>query len=158
MDTPPQSSDTGDRLAPETLFPSGEALLSAIRGHHLGRHPLTRLARQFGRMQQWLLLGAGRECRCCRTELILAVDVWVGEHLPHPHPAATLHTETLGTVIDRLAEAQVRAYHLLMTIDPADARVHAAWYRLAELVDGYTDLTTEVMRRARRLPALGADH
>ncbi|MET8779477.1 hypothetical protein ABZV58_31140 [Nocardia sp. NPDC004654] len=60
-------------------------------------------------------------------------------------------------MIDRLAEAQVRAYHLLMTVDPADPRVHAAWYRLAELVDGYTDLITEVIHRARRLPALG-DH
>lgn len=132
--------------------------MSAIRGHHLGHHPLTRLAHQLGRMHHWLLLGAGRECRCRRTELILAVDVWVGGHLPRPHPAATLHTETLGAVIDRLAHAQVRAYHLLMTIDPADARVHAAWYRLAELIDGYTDLTTEVTRRTRRLPALGGDH
>ncbi|MGV9823302.1 hypothetical protein [Nocardia xishanensis] len=39
-----------------------------------------------------------------------------------------------------------------MTVDPADPVVHAAWYRLAELVDGYTDLTTAVTQRARRLP------
>ncbi|WP_457227371.1 DUF4254 domain-containing protein [Nocardia gipuzkoensis] len=101
------------------------------------------------------LTGLERECHCRRAELIIEVDVWVGDRLPIPHPGATLHTETLGAVIDRLAEAQVRAYHLLMSIDPADPRVHAAWYRLAELVDGYTDLITEIAQRSRRLPALG---
>ncbi|MET8875724.1 DUF4254 domain-containing protein [Nocardia sp. NPDC004604] len=108
-------------------------------------------------MYQRHLAAFGSECCCRRDELVLAVDVWVTDHLPLPHPAATMHTETLGAVIARLAEAQVHAYHLLMTIDPADPAVHAAWYRLAELVDGYTDLTTDLARRARRLPALG-DH
>ncbi|MGQ4615001.1 DUF4254 domain-containing protein [Nocardia sp. R7R-8] len=51
-------------------------------------------------------------------------------HLPVPHSGARLHTETLGAVIDRLARSQVRAYHLLMTVDDvADPQVHAAWYR-----------------------------
>ncbi|WP_433678033.1 DUF4254 domain-containing protein [Nocardia sp. CA-119907] len=139
------------------LFLSGEALLSAIRGHHIGIHPLAKLAHEFGLMYQQRLTTFGNECRCRRDELVLAVDVWVADHLPVPHPAATMHTETLGTVIARLAEAQVHAYHLLMTIDPADPAVHAAWYQLAELVDGYTDLTTDVAQRARRLPAL-EDH
>ncbi|WP_062989900.1 DUF4254 domain-containing protein [Nocardia anaemiae] len=139
------------------LFLSGEAMLSAIRGHHVGVHPLAKLAHEFGVMYQRRLAAIGSECCCRRDELVLAVDVWVTDHLPIPHPAASMHTETLGPVIARLAEAQVHAYHLLMTIDPADPSVHAAWYRLAELVDGYTDLTTDVARRARRLPVLG-DH
>ncbi|WP_435590817.1 DUF4254 domain-containing protein [Nocardia sp. bgisy118] len=143
--------------AAKGLFPSGEALLSAIRGHHVGVHPLEKFAHQFGLLHQHRLTGLFDECRCSRLEFLLAVDVWVADHLPVPHPTATLHTETLGAVIDRLAEAQVYAYHLLMTVDPADPIVHAAWYRLAELVDGYTDLITGVTQRARRLPALG-DH
>lgn len=138
-----------------TPFLSGEALLSAIRGHHIGIHPLAKLAHEFGLMYQRRLATFGSECRCRRDELALAVDVWVADHLPIPHPTATMHTETLGALIARLAEAQVHAYHLLMTIDPVDPAVHAAWYRLAELVDGYTDLITDVARRARRLPALG---
>jgi hypothetical protein len=140
-----------------TLFPSGEALLSAIRGHHVGIHPLAKLAHNFGVMHQRCLATFGSECSCRADELTLAVDVWVADRLPIPHPRARMHSETLGAVIARLAEAQMYAYHLLMTIDPADPAVHAAWYRLAELVDGYTDLTTDIVRRARRLPALG-DH
>ncbi|MGO4615649.1 DUF4254 domain-containing protein [Nocardia sp. 2YAB30] len=139
------------------LFPSGEALLSAIRGHHVGIHPLAKLAHDFGLLYQRRGATFGSECRCRRDELAFAVDVWVTDRLPIPHLGARMHTETLGAVIARLAEAQVYAYHLLMTIDPADPAVHAAWYRLAELVDGYTDLTTDIARRARRLPTLG-DH
>ncbi|WP_063045964.1 DUF4254 domain-containing protein [Nocardia pseudovaccinii] len=154
-DTTAAVSD-GSQPGPVALFLSGEALLSAIRGHHVGVHPLAKLAHDFGVMYQRRLT-FGSECCCRRDELVLAVDVWVADHLPVPHPAATMHTETLGAVIARLAEAQVHAYHLLMTIDPADPVVHTAWYRLAELVDGYTDLTTDVARRARRLPVLG-DH
>ncbi|MGY2091087.1 DUF4254 domain-containing protein [Nocardia gipuzkoensis] len=140
---------------PDEALLSGEALLSAIRGHHVDDHQLAKLAHEFGAMYHRHLTGLERECHCRRAELIIEVDVWVGDRLPIPHPGATLHTETLGAVIDRLAEAQVRAYHLLMSIDPADPRVHAAWYRLAELVDGYTDLITEIAQRSRRLPALG---
>ncbi|MEV4129334.1 DUF4254 domain-containing protein [Nocardia sp. NPDC049707] len=107
-------------------------------------------------MYQRRLATFGSECRCRANELVLAVDVWVADRLPVPHPKARMHTETLGAVIARLAQAHVYAYHLLMTIDPADPAVHAAWYQLAELVDGYTDLTADIARRARRLPALGA--
>jgi len=157
--SPDTSAAVSDGSIPDAvaLFLSGEALLSAIRGHRVGIHPLAKLAHEFGVMYQRRLAAFGSECRCRRDELVLAVDVWVADHLPPPHPAATMHTETLGAVIARLAEAQVYAYRLLMTIDPADPAVHAAWYRLAELVDGYTDLTTDLARRARRLPALG-DH
>ncbi|WP_280244459.1 DUF4254 domain-containing protein [Nocardia abscessus] len=87
---------------------------------------------------------------------MLAVDTWAAMHLPVPRSGARLHTETLGAVIDRLARSQVRAYHLLMTVDDvADPQVHAAWYRLAELVDGYTDLADALTQRSVGLPALG---
>ncbi|WP_216917840.1 DUF4254 domain-containing protein [Nocardia noduli] len=155
MDTTP---DMPELRCTGTLseLPSGEALLSAIRGHHVGDHRLARLACEFGAMYHRRLTAVSCGCCCRRTELILDVDMWVGEHLPIPHPHAALHTETLGTVIDRLAYTQVRAYHLLMTVDDvADPQVHAAWYRLAELVDGYTDLITAVNQRSRRLTALG---
>lgn len=61
--------------------------------------------------------------------------------------------ESMGVVVDRLARQQVRAYHLLMTAKPSDPLVHAEWYRLAQLVDDYTDLATAVTHGARRLPA-----
>lgn len=138
-------------------FPSDEELLSAIRGHHIGDQPLCGFAREFGILHEQLLetSGAHAEIARRRDELAVEVDTWVAARLPVPHPNASLHTETVGRLLDRIAEAQVHAYRLLMTISPDDPRVHAAWYRLAELVDGYTDLTREVIQRARRLPALG---
>ncbi|WP_051163451.1 DUF4254 domain-containing protein [Nocardia brevicatena] len=140
----------------ESLFPTGEALLSAIRGHHVGPHPLTSIAYRFGQLHQQRLHDPA--CPVCplRAALSRQADHWVAEHAPPPHPDAVLHSESLGTVIDRLAVQQVHAFHLLMTAEPSAPDVHAAWYRLAELIDDYTDLTTAVVRRARRLPALPA--
>lgn len=140
-------------------FPSDDELLLSMRGRPVGEHPLSPASREFAQLYEQLREHPGRmaEVFCRRDELVLAIDVWVSQRLPVPHPDALLHTETIGTVIDRMAETQVHAYELLMTVDPADPRVHAAWYRLAELADGYTDLTTGVLQRARRLPALG-DH
>ncbi|MGY2090484.1 DUF4254 domain-containing protein [Nocardia gipuzkoensis] len=137
------------------ILPSGESLLSAIRGHHVDGHRLTRFAAEFGRLYQRSPARLGRGCRCGSDELVLAVDTWAAMNLPVPHSGARLHTETLGAVIDRLARSQVRAYHLLMTVDVSDPQVHAAWYRLAELVDGYTDLADALTQRSVRLPALG---
>jgi hypothetical protein len=133
-------------------LPSAEGLCSAIRGHHIDPHPVAQLAGEFGTLYQpaW---AHTLECWCRRQELKRAVDHWASRHLPPPHPDAKLHTETLGAVIDRLARTQVRAYHLLMTVeDVAAPHVHAAWYRLAELVDGYTALADALARRAARLP------
>ncbi|NUP27786.1 MAG: hypothetical protein HOQ44_14020 [Nocardia sp.] len=39
-----------------------------------------------------------------------------------------------------------------MTAELSDPIVHAEWYRLAQLIDDYTDLADAVTRRARRLP------
>ena len=146
------------RAGPDHTLLSGDALLSAIRGHHVGDHPLTKLAYELGAMHHRHLNSLEPECRCRRDELVLAVDVWAGDHVPSPHSSATLHSESLGTVIDRLAFTQVRAYHLLMSVDVSDPQVHAAWYRLAELVDSYTDLVTAITQRSCRLPALRDGH
>ncbi|MFF0491857.1 DUF4254 domain-containing protein [Nocardia sp. NPDC004068] len=137
------------------VLPSAEELCTAIRGHHIGRHPVLELAADFGTLYQTMPT-CETQCCCPRVELVLAVDTWAADHLPVPRGGARMHTESLGAVIDRLARLQVHAYHLLMTADLSqDPQVHAAWYRLAELVDGYTDLTTELTRRSLRLPALG---
>ena len=122
----------------------------------MGEHRLCQLARDLGRLHEQLQKKPSNiELRCTRSELIDTIDVWVAHRLPAPHPQAKLHTEGMGAVIDRVAAAQVRAWDLLMTADLTTPEVHTAWYRLAELVDGYTDLTTEVLTRSRRLPTVG---
>lgn len=46
-----------------------------------------------------------------RVKLVESVDRWATRHVPQSADA-TLHTETLGSVIDRLAIASVRAANL----------------------------------------------
>ncbi|MFC8526621.1 DUF4254 domain-containing protein [Nocardia sp. NPDC057227] len=129
------------------LPPSAEELCAAIRGHHVGPHPVARLATELGALYQELEFPGRRE------ELISSVDTWAARHLPAPRADARPSGETLGVVVDRIAYTQVRAYHLLMTADDLAAlRVHAAWFRLAELADSYADLVTAFGRRGLRLP------
>ncbi|WP_280330743.1 DUF4254 domain-containing protein [Nocardia wallacei] len=102
-----------------------------------------------------------------RMRLIARIDTWVAENIPH-RDGASLHTETLGSVIDRMAAKWVAAQHALGLPAP-DARpgsrsrtgtahrgvngeAHLQWVRLAELADGYKDLITDVTEHRRRLP------
>lgn len=87
-----------------------------------------------------------------RMELVMAIDDWVMRNVPQNRLGATLHTETIGAVIDRLAEASVRAHHALMTLVSDDELLHGAWHHLAELTDAYDDLVREVLAGRRRLP------
>ncbi|WP_024803120.1 DUF4254 domain-containing protein [Nocardia sp. BMG51109] len=104
-----------------------------------------------------------------RTRLIDHIDTWVAEHVAH-RAGASLHTETLGAVIDRMAAKWVAAHHALglRMADPkgdrrtrvsvlsrrggVDGEAHLQWVRLAELADGYKDLITDVTEHRRRLP------
>ncbi|SUB11522.1 DUF4254 domain-containing protein [Nocardia brasiliensis] len=87
-----------------------------------------------------------------RVELVMAIDDWVARSVPQHRLGATLHTETVGAVIDRLAESSVRAHHALMTLDAHDERLHGAWHHLAELADAYDDLVRDISAGRRRLP------
>lgn len=154
MNAPPQRTIV-DRMEP---LLSGAELLRAIRGDRVGDHPLARWA--------CLLAGVHRAAMLAREEavvapenggergsLVHAIDVWTEQQVPQHHQGVALHTETLGSVIDRIADAQVHADAMLMTCTNAgDPRVHAAWFRLAELVDGYNDLAAQVVDGVRRLP------
>lgn len=112
----------------------------------MGPHPVTRLANGLGALYQELEF-CGR-----RAELVGSVDTWAASHLPTPRSDARSTPETLGIVVDRIAYTQVHAYRLLLTADDLAApRVHAAWHRLAELADSYTDLVPAVGRRGVRL-------
>ncbi|MFC6013127.1 DUF4254 domain-containing protein [Nocardia lasii] len=93
-----------------------------------------------------------------RAALIARIDDWVACHVEH-RDGASLHTETLGAVIDRMAAKWVAAHQELAaapqtTTTPRqrEARTHLQWCRLAELTDGYRDLVTDVAQHRRRLP------
>lgn len=90
------------------------------------------------------------ELNARRVIVIEQIDQWVAERIPNL-PDASLHTETLGSVIDRLAIAWVRA-NSLSTIDNARGRAREALQQLAELATAYDDLVRDVANGLRRLP------
>ncbi|WP_194818964.1 DUF4254 domain-containing protein [Nocardia sp. XZ_19_385] len=98
-----------------------------------------------------------------RRELIAVIDDWVATNVAH-RTGASLHTETLGAVIDRMAAKWIAAQQALgmnghgsapppqVASRNHDADAHLQWTRLAELADGYQDLITDVVEHRRRLP------
>ncbi|WP_084653914.1 DUF4254 domain-containing protein [Nocardia altamirensis] len=133
---------------------SAEELLDAIRGSLDNNHPLARLAFRLADLHRGDESTDGAAAhRGAQADLVHDIDVWIERIVPQHRRGGTVHTETLGSVIDRMAAAQVRADAVLTGNPNASApEVHAAWYRLAELVDGYNDLVTAVVAGHRRLP------
>ncbi|MFR9751655.1 DUF4254 domain-containing protein [Nocardia sp. 004] len=93
-----------------------------------------------------------------RAEWVGYIDSWVTTNVEH-RAGASVHTETLGAVIDRIAAKWVAAQRSLTDNKkeqphPAqgDGEAHLHWTRLAELIDGYQDLITDVIEHRRRLP------
>ncbi|KAA8886412.1 DUF4254 domain-containing protein [Nocardia colli] len=144
------------------LLPTSDLLVRACRGHRVVGGPLLWFARDLAVLHERRLVGRGGsvdtdplvvlEIERRRVELVMAIDDWVARSVPQHRLGATLHTETVGAVIDRLAESSVRAHHALMTLDAHDERLHGAWHHLAELADAYDDLVRDIIAGRRRLP------
>ncbi|WP_227998560.1 DUF4254 domain-containing protein [Nocardia australiensis] len=144
------------------LLPSSDVLVRACRGHRVVGGPLLWFARDLAVLHERRLAGRGGpvamdpavvlEIDRRRTELVMAIDDWVARSVPQHRLGATLHTETVGAVIDRLAESSVRAHHALMTLDANNDQLHGAWHHLAELADAYDDLVRDLVAGRRRLP------
>ncbi|WP_460696243.1 DUF4254 domain-containing protein [Nocardia thraciensis] len=129
---------------PAPVLPDWHELLSAFLGHIgdvPGDHPVTRTARALAELH----LARHRDPRRAdeidgrRSELVASIDDWVAAHT-----VARPRAQSLGAAVDAMAAAQVRAAHLLRSVENVgDERVHAAWFRLAALADGWTDLVQQ---------------
>jgi hypothetical protein len=88
-----------------------------------------------------------------RSALIDEIDAWVAAHVAQ-RPAAPLHTETLGGLVDRLCIASVRARQLAARAAESGERERArhAERQLRELCEAYDALAVEVEAGRRRLP------
>lgn len=146
------------------ILPTSDLLLRACRGYRVIGGPLLWFSRDLAVLHERRLIGRGGsepdhdpatvvEIERRRTELVMAIDDWISRSIPQHRLGATLHTETIGSVIDRIAEASVRAHHALMTLDANDEILHVAWHHLAELADAYDDLVADVLAGRRRLPS-----
>ncbi|MFE4459579.1 DUF4254 domain-containing protein [Nocardia tengchongensis] len=92
------------------------------------------------------------EIDCRRGELVDDINDWVEQELPQHRNGATMHTESLGAVVDRMARSWVEANQVIDHEGASSDNTHKHWYHLAELVDGYTDLVFDVAGGRRRLP------
>ncbi|NNH73747.1 DUF4254 domain-containing protein [Nocardia uniformis] len=136
-----------------TMLPAKDRLLAACRGEIRDNHPLLRWACELSEIHHRLLAAAESthgDIDQHRATLIHAIDSWVAQQVPSPSGGARLHTETLGAVINRLAEFNALAFAALA--NPCDSEPFIAWERLAELAVGYEDLIDEVSSGRRRLP------
>ncbi|MFF0489528.1 DUF4254 domain-containing protein [Nocardia sp. NPDC003482] len=134
-------------------LPPKDLLLQACRGLEPGDHFVLRCARRLAELHERRLAAAETaEIDRERAQLVHEIDRWVIAKLPPAPGGARLHTETVGTVVDRLAQFSALAY-LALTSTP-DWLAHDAWRRLSELATAYADLVSEIDAGRCRLPRL----
>lgn len=85
-----------------------------------------------------------------RVLLVEQIDTWAVDVIHSRAEEASLHTETLGSVVDRLAIAWVRANSVSKAGNRERARL--ALRQLMELADAYDDLVRDIGAGHRRLP------
>jgi hypothetical protein len=140
------------------LLPSKDMVLEACSGSVPVPHPILLAAYELAGLHEVrvsadpILLA---EIDGARAGLMHDIDRWVATEMPQPFGAANTHTETVGMVVDRLAQFSVSAYAVLAAGAPkCDA--HYAWKRLTELSIAYSDLSFEINNRTRRMPDYSA--
>lgn len=79
-----------------------------------------------------------------RAQCVDEIDAWCDTYLSESTVDVPLHTETVGSVVDRLAIAAVRASHL------GTARSGA---QLGELAHAYSTLVADIAAGRRRVPS-----
>nr|WP_232110719.1 DUF4254 domain-containing protein [Nocardia wallacei] len=140
-------------------LPLKHSLLEACRGTAQDDNFVLRCACRLAELHEQRLGGTTSAVRGIdrdRARLVHDIDQWVATQLPRAHGGARLHTETVGTVVDRLAQFSALAY--LTLTDAPESTVREAWRRLSELATAYDDLAADVSAGLCRLPDLSGDH
>ncbi|WP_228813274.1 DUF4254 domain-containing protein [Nocardia flavorosea] len=147
---------TGRQVAPPWGgLPTATQLLCSFQGTKFADHELLRSAHALAALHarritmQDSRLVAEMDQR--RRELIEDIDEWFHERGPRLLDGL-IHTETLGAVIDRLAWRWVDANQMVETDGARDQYARKRWHRLAELIDGYTELAGDIVGGRRRFP------
>lgn len=152
------------------IIPSSAELLANFETGQFSSGPIINIAQRLLRQHtaQWkaedrsrawadddsMLAATKREIdrmNMARTQLVDSIDSWIAEHV-RQDSAAVLHTETLGSVIDRICIASVRSAQL-HRISTAKARARLADQQLRELASAYDQLVKEMLAGTRRVPA-----
>jgi hypothetical protein len=133
-------------------LPSASALICALAGQFLSG-TVCRRAHELVEIHQRAHVGADsfQQLNSRRADLVRALDRWA-RRLPPPSPGARAHSDSLGTLIDRMADVAAHAFHLLRTDEIGGDRMHAAWTHLAVLELEYADLVRDVAAGRRYVP------
>jgi hypothetical protein len=157
-------------LAREATLPRSAAIIEAFRSDTEPTDELLRLAARLARQHQdqWAGETVSRDpsataeqiaaskrtidtLNASRAVLIELLDEHITTRISTGADPAPLHTETVGSVIDRLSIAWVRANNLLA--GGTRERARQALDQLRGLATAYDDLVREVTAGTRRVPA-----
>lgn len=138
--------------AANSALPSRDSIVDACRRRSPQCHPVLRAVGALVRLHEQRLAepDRAREIDRARAELVHDIDCWVARQLPVAHGGARWHTETVGIVLDRIAQLSLCADEALTRAGTHEC--HVAWTRLAQLVEGYRDLAEEIGAGIRRVP------
>ncbi|WP_459963905.1 hypothetical protein [Nocardia sp. IFM 10818] len=133
------------------VLPDWHELFAAVCGH-IGdspdAHPVTRCARALAELQAAKAMEPGMPGLAgTRLALIGSIDLWVLRNAPF----VARCSESLGTVVDRMARAHLEAAAVLRS-ERDEEVVHAAWHALGLHAVEWTDLVYEVVYGQRRVP------
>ncbi|WP_433205114.1 DUF4254 domain-containing protein [Nocardia sp. CA-107356] len=137
-------------------IPGRDQLLAAIRGWEYEFHPMLNAAYTLMRLHQGAVtfteaaqwgLFADR-----RIMLMRGIDRWVEGATPIPDAEAFLHTETVGSVVDRLA--WISAMLSEAEDEPDDVSFEDIWTQLDDIANGYQDLVNDLCSGIKRVPVI----
>ncbi|MBF6163092.1 DUF4254 domain-containing protein [Nocardia cyriacigeorgica] len=137
-------------------LPTAPQLLSACRGFPDTNGPVIAATVELGELHSDRITAAPRETERIdgrRAHLVHEIDRFVVLAVPVPFPSARIHTETIGRVIDRIAELTAMTYVVLTA--PSDTAYVDACAQLDELASAYQDLVDDLAAGTRRLPDHG---
>lgn len=135
-------------------MPHREMLLAALRGLPHDDHPVLDAAGELAVLHQVReRTPASRTIAVDRrrAQLMRSIDRWVILAAPVPSADAEEHCDTLGGLVDRLAEHSVRAFVALA--HAPESVFYDEWVRLDDLADTYQRLVEDLWAGVRSMPA-----
>ncbi|WP_063045961.1 DUF4254 domain-containing protein [Nocardia pseudovaccinii] len=136
-----------------TPLPSREMILQACAGTVAIGHPILQGAYELASLHE-ARLDRGADIGTIdreRDRLVSRIDSWVSADQLPAFDAAYHHTETVGMVIDRLAQFSVAA-RVASQQSTSTLEFRYTQHRLTELAVAYSDLCFEIAAGTRRLP------
>ncbi|MBF6351718.1 MULTISPECIES: DUF4254 domain-containing protein [Nocardia] len=141
-------------------LPTAVQLLGVFQGLRFRDHELYRTARCLVNLHICRNSGTGHarlaDLDRRRAELMDEIDEWSIRQLPIHRNEPVIRPESLGRVIDRLADAWARANRDSVAAPTSRRTTQMNWLRLAELVGGYNNLLADVRTVQDRLPSLAS--